>query len=62
LHTKYYSTKLFKVEENANRKGTAQESGTGLGLILTKELLELNGGKIKVASEVGKGTTFSLLF
>jgi signal transduction histidine kinase len=54
--------KLFKTNENTNRKGTAQEGGTGLGLILTKELTELNGGKIVVASEVGKGTTFSLRF
>ena len=54
--------KLFKPNENTNRKGTAQEGGTGLGLILTKELVELNGGTIDVSSEVGKGTQFTLAF
>jgi signal transduction histidine kinase len=54
--------KLFKTDENTNRKGTGAESGTGLGLILTKELVELNGGMIDVSSEVGKGTTFTLTF
>jgi signal transduction histidine kinase len=53
---------LFKIDENANREGTAQEGGTGLGLILTKELTELNGGTIDVASEVGQGTQFTLAF
>ncbi|MBL7817969.1 MAG: hypothetical protein JNL70_23370 [Saprospiraceae bacterium] len=54
--------KLFKTNENTNRKGTHQEAGTGLGLILTKELVELNKGQISAQSEVGKGTTFSLTF
>ena len=54
--------KLFKVEQNAHREGTAKEGGTGLGLILTKELVELNGGKLDVASEIGKGSTFALAF
>ncbi|MBL7817977.1 MAG: HAMP domain-containing histidine kinase [Saprospiraceae bacterium] len=54
--------KLFKTHENTNRKGTHQEAGTGLGLILTKELVELNKGQISVRSEVGKGTTFGLRF
>ncbi len=31
--------KLFKIDENAHKKGTDQEIGTGLGLILTKELV-----------------------
>lgn len=54
--------KLFKVEQNVHKEGTAQEGGTGLGLILTKELVELNGGKLEVESKVGKGTQFSLMF
>ncbi|RJP68615.1 MAG: hypothetical protein C4539_08565 [Ignavibacteriales bacterium] len=51
--------KLFLVGENASTIGTVGEIGTGLGLILCKELLEKNGNKISVISEPGKGSTFT---
>jgi len=50
--------KLFRIDISFTRKGTAKESGTGLGLILSRELIHKNGGTIWVESEVGKGTTF----
>lgn len=56
------SAQLFQIDKNTQRIGTSEEKGTGLGLILTKELLELNGGQIDVSSEVGKGTIFTLTF
>ena len=41
---------------------TKGEKGTGLGLYITKQLVERNGGKILVRSEAGKGTRFTLQF
>jgi signal transduction histidine kinase len=50
--------KLFRIDKKFRRNGTAGEHGTGLGLILCKDLVERNGGKIWVKSGVGQGTTF----
>lgn len=49
---------LFSRENHVTTTGTAGEKGTGLGLLLCKELLERNGGGISVESSVGCGTTF----
>jgi signal transduction histidine kinase len=49
---------IFGVNSNKSTTGTANETGTGLGLLLCKEYVERNGGHIWLESEVGKGTTF----
>ena len=53
--------RLFRMDSARSTKGTAGESGTGLGLLLCQQFVERNGGQLHVASEVGKGSTFTLV-
>ena len=50
--------KIFRLDNNFLALGTAQEKGAGIGLLLCKEYVEKNGGKIWADSEEGKGSSF----
>lgn len=52
-------TNLFNIDSKVKKKGTANEKGTGLGLLLCKDFVERNGGTISVESTEGQGTTFT---
>jgi signal transduction histidine kinase len=51
--------RLFDKYEQARSRATRGEKGTGLGLYITKQLVDLHGGEIKVESQLGEGSTFS---
>lgn len=52
---------LFRIDTHISSLGTNGERGTGLGLILCKELIEKNKGVISVNTELGVGSTFEVL-
>jgi len=49
---------LFRLDSAHSQRGTADEQGSGLGLIVCKELLEKHGSVLHVESEAGKGSRF----
>lgn len=52
-------SELFKLDKSTTTTGTEKEKGSGLGLVLCKELIKENGGILAVSSIVGKGSEFS---
>lgn len=53
---------LFRIDNQHSTQGTEKETGTGLGLVICKELIEMQGGKISVKSkkEIGSSFIFTL--
>lgn len=52
--------KLLVNGSSVSTRGTMNEKGTGLGLVICRDFMERNNGKMEVTSEIGKGTKFQL--
>lgn len=52
--------KIFK-KELITTRGTSEETGTGIGLMICKSLIEKSDCELSFTSELGKGTTFTIL-
>jgi heavy metal sensor kinase len=55
-HLPHLFERFYRVEKDRS----SRTGGTGLGLAIAKEIIRLHGGKIKVKSEVNRGTTFTV--
>lgn len=53
--------RLFKSNEGKSQLGTKKEQGTGLGLMIVRDFVQIDGGTIDVYSTLGEGTTFVIL-
>ena len=49
---------MFRIDNRQSKKGTSGETGSGLGLIVCKELIEKHGSSLQVESELNKGSNF----
>ncbi len=60
--TKAQISRIFNAFEQADESISSRFGGTGLGMNITKRIIEMMGGSITVKSEFGKGTMFALRF
>ncbi len=58
--TKEQIDNVFKIDKNTSSRGTAGETGTGLGLIISSEFLEINKGALLIESEPAQGSVFTI--
>lgn len=56
---KEHQARIFQSFERGHEEGNWTSGGTGLGLALTRQLVQLHGGNLEVSSQPGKGSTFS---
>ncbi len=54
--------KILQKTEAFTKKGTNQERGTGLGLVIASEFLEMNSGELKIKSKIDQGSEFCVIF
>ncbi|MDA3906701.1 MAG: hybrid sensor histidine kinase/response regulator [Bacteroidales bacterium] len=54
--------KILQKTEAFSKKGTNQERGTGLGLVIAGEFLELNNARIEITSKIDQGSEFTVIF
>lgn len=59
--SKQQLSQLFNIEKNVSTHGTDGETGTGLGLVLSYQFVQIHGSTLMVESEQGKGTIFSFV-
>ncbi len=59
--SKEFLPRLFEPFSQENNTMTNSFQGTGLGMTITKQIIEVMGGNITVESELGKGTTFTII-
>lgn len=52
--------KLFRTDTHFSTRGTSNEQGTGLGLIIANDFVKLNNGKLNMKSQLGKGSIFTI--
>ena len=53
--------KIFRYDVQFTKPGTSEEKGTGLGLLLCKEFIDLNKGKLEIDSKIGEGSEFKVI-
>ena len=58
--SKEHLSRLFRIDTDNLTYGPIEEKGTGLGLIISNEIIKKNKGKVTVISELGKGSVFKI--